>query len=268
MKKTLLALALVAASAGAFACSGPSCAVPTVATSGNASVSGAISNSINASATVGSGVGTSFSSAWSGASSAATASVAGSGSATIVGGAPCNPSVTSANATGVINGSTTTDVYGGAYNTSSGTGTGFANATGWSDAGSSAKFTAVLPGGLGSVTTSGSIDTGHPTYVGFGPDISVNAEPNTAVMAEGQASGVFNAKVSLGVTNLNGAVTGTVSDVKSTSDYAATFLTPVTGTATGTGTGASAMDAGSKSNVNAAGSFLVNSTVVGNVTPL
>lgn len=257
MKKSLIALAAaLALSASAFAHNDdhgsynpPS---PSVTLSGNATVAGAISNSISASSNV---VGTGFSgsAAGSSASSAATAAIGGS---TVTNGANIN-----------IGGTTDTFVSGYTNNISTGNGSGAAAASGWSDASSSATATAKLPNNAGTITLSGSLDTGLPTRVGFGPDVAVTAGTNQAASAVGVAGGEFGASGHVAVsTSPKGTVSGEVSDVKSLTTYASTAnafgAAASNGAIVGLGNNP-VLNAGSQGQVNATGNFNASTDQLG-----
>ncbi len=241
---------------------------------GNANVSGAISNTVTATAMV-NGVGSVNSGAGSFNSSAATAQIGGKDAVSYNGlfGSQLGSTGWKGSADVSAAGTTDTKTTGYAYSTQTGAGTGGATMTGWSDAGANASATAKLYGNTGNVTVGGALDTGHPTNVMHGPDITIVAGNNQAAAALGVAGGTFTAAGHVESANgyVKGQVGGAVVDTKSVTVYAATDAVYGNAAVTGLPSGMqnaniTQLDAGSAGTVSGSGQFQTSTGALGAYT--
>ena len=249
MKKSLIALALVALTASAFA----------TEYGGTSSVqaNGGLNNTVSTTARS-TGIGNVDSFAGStgmvhGNISAANSTVFGN-----------NSVVQSGSITGAVDTRTTgyAAVVGG------GNGVGTANMTGWSDAGTSGSFSGVARLGSigGSMAGSGSVDAGRPTYFQHGPDVTLSVTTlNHGISAGGTAGGDFSAggtlAGSIASTDTSHAVDFSINDNKAVHTYAATTYGPMTignSSYAPVDGSASALNAGADATANVHGDFNVN----------
>jgi len=251
LNKTVIALAILAASGSSFATD------PVF--SGSAAVSGAIRNSVTSSASV-VGVGTSYSAAGSTAASSADAAFTTRGTHTTTDG------VTTVTADSSVKGQTDTKVTGYSYNSSTGTGTGSATSTGWSDAGSNAHVTTTIQGMPGqTLSLSGASDSGRPNHAN-GSDVAMSVGTNQGTSAGAMSGGDYDATGNLTVKFGDGFVAGSVSDTKNASSYAGTGQAPI-GNFSGTYVNATTLNASTMSNAGANGSFTMSTTTPGAFVP-
>lgn len=214
MKKTLIALAVLAF---AGAASAQQAASSYVANHGN------ISNTVQTSASS-NGIGSSYSAA------TGNAAASGSGYAVTTFDKNGNPCVTTQGAV-AIGGTASTSNSGTAFNISTGNGTGSASTRGWADADVVAGASYYGPAQW--VSVAGSVDAGHQNNA-FGTDISVVAGPNTGGFAAATTTGSFAALGAVGSTICSSVVCNSNTVTKSVfggvSDTKSSVSTAVTGT--------------------------------------
>lgn len=205
MKKTLLALALLAIGAAASAQS----------ISYSLTNVGAIDNHTRAVADVNGAPGTSFT------VSRGEASASASGAVAMVGGSigPLSGGI------GALSGDSATRNVATSFNTSTGAGTGYGSSAGWADSATFGNASYSAPGQ--SLNLAGSTDTGSLNHF-YGSDVGVIVGTNQDAGAFGSSHGSF--AVSGYVASFGGVVVGAVADTKVSEAQAETFRLTFTGT--------------------------------------
>lgn len=249
MKKSLIALALVALTASAFATD----------YSGTSSVqaNGGLNNTV---ATTARSTGIGNVDSFAGSTGMVHGNISASNSTVLTG--------SSVVQSGGITGAVDTRTTGYAAVVGAGNGVGTANMTGWSDAGTSGSFNGVARlGGIGgTMAGSGSVDAGRPTNFQHGPDVTLSVDTlNHGISAGGTAGGDFSAggtlAGSLASTGTSQSIDFSINDNKSVHTYAATTYGPMVigGVSYAPVDGsASALNAGADATANVHGDFNVN----------